>query len=429
MVNLNAKEQARYHAWFHHKEADGWVTIAQKTEEGFKQHHYRPQDLAEILSEMLGEDVYFSQNTFYKPQRRIENIRQLRCLYVDLDCYLLNYNPEWVIGKLDLEFFRDKLPEPNLIIFSGRGLVLVWLIDPAPFKALPLWQAIQNYFVKQLKEVGGDTKAVDPARIFRIAGSTNSRNGEQVTVQYRHEFRYSLRDIQQEYLPQLDPTKPKRKGRPSKLVHLHNIYRLHYARLQDLMKLVELRNYDVRGYRETICFLYRYWSCCILSDPEEALRHTLEVNSEFVDPLPEREVIRATRSAEKSWKAKNDKKANEVAIAKGYPGAGYNIKNSKIINWLDITVEEQKHLKTIIDGTEKRRRKRGRDKLRKREERGSVSREEYLEQQKDKTEDKLFLLQKAMGKYPDATQKELAEKLAVSYRHVKRLIKQLREDR
>lgn len=40
---------------------------------------------------------------------------------------------------------------------------------------------------------------------------------------------------------------------------------------------------------------------------------------------------------------------NRIAIEKGI-SAGYNLRNSKIIEWLDITRGEQQHLITIIDG-------------------------------------------------------------------------------
>ena len=423
LLDINS---AHYHAWFHHKQADGWITMAKKTETGFKQYHYQPDELAVELSKWIGEDVYFSQNTFYRPQRKIENIRQLRSLYVDLDCYLLNYDPKWVLGKLELEIFKETLPDPNLIIFSGRGLVCVWLIDPVPYKALPLWQAIQEYFVKQLQEVGGDPKATDAARVFRIAGSVNSKNGEQVNVQYRHSYRYPLREIQHDYLPELKlERKVKKRGRPNKITSLFNTYSLHHARLLDIVKLVEIRNYDVKGYRETLCFLYRYWQCCYLSDSEEAIRHTLDFNYEFLEPLSEKEVIRATRSAEKAWQAKRSEEANKIAKEKGYPGAGYNLKNSKIIEWLNINQEEQRFLKTIIDGVEKRRRKREKDKLQKREQRGSVTREEYLKQEQQKTMDKLCLLQKELNKNPRASQKELAKLLNVERSYISKLQKKM----
>lgn len=424
MENSHAYERARYHTWFHHHEADGYITLAKKTDKGFKQYHVRPKQLALKLSQWLGEDVYFSQNTFYKPQRQIELIRQLRSLYVDLDCYLLNYDPKWIIGKLELDFFNQSIPEPSLIIFSGRGVVLVWLIDPVPYQALPLWQAVQNHFVQQLKAMGGDTRATDAARVFRLDGSINSKNGEAVQVQYRHDYRYVLRDIQNEYLPDLQPKK-KTRGRRKTVEKLFNTYTLHHARLLDLVKLVELRNFDLKGYRETILFLYRYWQCCYVADSEEALRQTLIFNSQFTEPLAEKEVIRATKSAEKAWKAKNNEEANAVAKEKGYPGAGYNLKNTKIIEWLDITDEEQAQLQTVIGRKEKYRRNNER-REKERRERGQKTRKAYLETEKDKTSDKLFLLQKALDKYPNATQEELGKKLGVTKMRVSQLMKILK---
>ncbi|SFF06266.1 replication protein, partial [Alteribacillus iranensis] len=417
-LNNSNLEKARYHAWFHHKDADGYITLAKKTTNGFKQYHYKPEQLAHELSQWIGEDVYFSQNTFYKPQRRIEHVRQLRALYVDIDCYLLNYAPDWTLGKLELEMFDTALPEPNLIIFSGRGLVLIWLIDPVPYQALPLWQAIQNHFVQQLETIGGDAKASDAARVFRLDGSVNSKNRAEVHVHYRHDYRYVLRDIQDEYLPDLKPKK-QTKGRPNRVRHLFNTYTLYHARLLDLVKLVELRQYEVDGYREVICFLYRYWQCCYLSDPEEALNQSLLLNQEFTNPLPDGEVIRATKSAEKAWEAKNSTEANRIAQEKGYLGAGYNISNKKLINWLDITSVEQQELKTIIDGNEKRRRKRIAN-MENRRKKGMRTREEYIKAQHDKTDNQLIAIQKLLKK--GYKQKQIAERLGVSRGRVSQLV-------
>jgi hypothetical protein len=345
------------HIEHHHFDADGWITLARKLPSGdLEQKHFRKEEISQKLSEWVGEDVFFSQNTFYKPSRRIEHIRQLRALFADVDCYLLNYTPEWVIGKIEVELIGQSIPDPNFIIHSGQGFVLIWLIEPVPVMALPLWQAVERYLAEQFKKLGGDTKATDAARIFRIDGTINSKNGAEVTVHYRHDYRYTLREIQSDYLPQLPSRKTGTKGRPSKTAHIFNTYTLHYSRLQDLVQLVKLRNYAVKGYRETICFLYRYWSCCYLEDEQEALRQTIELNAEFTEPLPEREVIRATKSAEKAWYARNNAEANRIAQERGYPGAGYNISNEKLIRWLDITEDEQKQLKTIIGRKEKQRR-------------------------------------------------------------------------
>ncbi len=405
------------HILRHHSGADGWITLSRKDGDKYIQRHYRVDELEDALPEWMGSDTYFSQNTFYRPQRRVENVRQLRALYVDLDSYLLNLVPEWVIGAVEPQFGVD-LPEPNLIISSGRGLVFVWWIDPVPSQALPLWQAVQNYLIKQLQSAGSDARVSDAARILRMAGSTNSKSGQAVTVQYRHDYRYTLRDIEREYLPELRPRKNPNDiplERPKLHQKMYRVYSLHYVRLKDLVRLCELRQWDMKGYRETTLFLYRYWSCCFLADPEEALKNTLEVNEQFTMPLSENEVIRATRSAEKAWRAKSNKEANELAKQRGFPGAGYNLSNKKIISWFDINEQEQQKLESIIS----REVKYQRNNLRRQKARrkaGMVSRDEYLDAAYERRQEAIRLREQGL------TQKQIAEQLGVTRQAVSAMI-------
>jgi len=428
--NLAQKlDAARHHILFQHnpQNTDGFITIAKKDRLSgrFTQAFYQPTELATHLTNVMGEDVFFSQNTFYRKARRIETVRQLRSLYVDLDFYLFNYTPEQILFWLEADFFKSTIPEPNLIIFSGQGIVLIWTIEPAPYMALPLWQAVQNYLIDKLKPLGGDPKAADAARIFRLAGSTSSKNGNEVRVQYRHDYQYTLREIQDEYLPELKPkTKKPRPGRKKKVVHLFNLYTLHGARLQDLDKLVTIRAGDMDGYREITLFLYRYWSCCFEQDPGAALQHTLEFNRLFTHPLPEREVVRATKSAQKAYEAKSDKKANEQALAMGYPGAGYRISNAKIISWLGITPEEQEQMRTIIGPKEKRRRDLI-EKEKKRREAGMRPMAEYNRERHEAKMSKVEILRQRIQENPDLSNRKLAALLGWSEPTVRRLKKQL----
>lgn len=424
-------DAAKRHILFHHdpRNTSGWITLAKKDPQThrFCQYHYRPEELAEHLSQWTGEDTYYSQNTFYKPQRRIDNIRQMRTLYVDLDVYNMGLEPDFVMAKLELEYFRQTIPEPNMVIFSGRGLVLIWNIVPIPHMAMPLWRAVENYLAEHLKDLGADTKATDPARIFRLPGSTNSKSNVTVTAQYRHTYRYDIHDLQFDYLPELTPAPPKAKkkpGRKTKVVRMFNVYSLHLCRAKDIAKLVELRQGDVRNYREYICFLYRYFTCCYTADPERAMEEMLDLNNEFIEPLPYREVVQATKSAEKAWAAKSDAKADAAAKAAGYPGAGYNMKNAKLIEWLNITPEEQREMSIIIGPQEKRRRN-ALAKEADRRSKGMRPMEEYNEERKKSTDDKALLLQEIMQKHPDWTNAKLAEELGGTVRTIQRLKKRI----
>ena len=408
----------------------GWITLAKKDPhtKRFYQYHYQPEELACSLSEWTGEDVYYSQNTFFKPQRRIDNIRQLRSLYVDLDVYTKGLDPDWVLCKLEHEYFGQTIPEPNLVIFSGRGLVLIWNIEPIPYMAMPLWRAVETYFTAQLKELGADTKATDPARIFRLAGSVNSKNNTVVRAEYRHAYRFDIHDLQFDYLPELSPNAQpvKKRGPKPKVLRMFNTYTLHLSRARDIAKLVELRQGDMAGYRETVCFLYRYFTCCFTSDPEQAMEDTLNLNSEFTHPLPEKEVKNATRSAEKAWAAKSDAKADAVAKAMGYPGAGYRLKNSTIIEWLGISPEEQSKLSTIIGAQEKRRRNL-RLKEQQRRAKGVRPMETYNEERKKKVESKTDMLKRLIQENPKWSNVRLGKEMGVSEGYIRKLKKAIAE--
>lgn len=427
-------DAAKQQLLFHHnpQNTSGWITLAKKDPQTkrFRQYHYQPEELASALSDWMGEDVYYSQNSFFKPQRRIDNIRQLRSLYVDIDVYNLGMTPEWVLGKLELEIFGQSLPEPNMVIFSGRGLVLIWHIEPIPYMAMPLWRAVESYFVEQLKEVGADTKATDPARIFRLAGSINSKNNTIVHAEYRHDYRYDIHQLQYDYLPELSPQRlaVKKKGPKTKVVRLFNTYTLHLSRARDLAKLIELREGQMEGFRETVLFLYRYWTCCFTDDPGRAMEETLSLNSEFTLPLPEKEVRSATKSAEKAWEAKSNDKANELAKSLGYPGAGYNIPNSKIIEWLDITPQEQEHLSSIIGKGEKLRRNR----LLKEKQRraaGVLPREEYLAKEEEEKQARMLPVIEAIKQNPGLSQRALAQKTGFSRTTIQRAMAAIQEQR
>lgn len=346
-----------------HDNSNGYITVASKNP-NYSQWHYKKEELLDKTEEIVnGINDYISQNTFYKPQRRIENVKELRAVYIDIDCYNSNYTKDAVQYFLEHDLYGYKIPRPNYLIDSGRGLYYIVLIKPVPSMALPLWYAVQRYLFNTLKEFGADANALDPTRVLRIVGTMNSKSGTSVKVLDEYDYEYSLREIQEGYLPEISPKKTKSKGRPKKMVSLFTEYSLYYARLMDISKICELRNYDVEGHREVILFLYRYYSACFTEDAEEALRRALELNSMFTKPLPENEVIRDTKSATKAYENKL-----------------YKYTNTKLIQILDITLDEQQYLRTIISGKEKYRRsaeeQKEKKKAKRRNENGLTKREQ-----------------------------------------------------
>ena len=323
-----------------HGDSKGWITKAKinKNKE-FSQWHYLVGDL--LKQDFDKENIYISMSTFYKPMRRIETIKEIGSLFIDLDTYNTQFTKTQILMNLEYNYYNKLIPTPNLIIDSGRGLTLVWSIEKVPYMALPLWKAIQEYLYSILKEFGADRKALDATRILRVPGSINSKSGTRVSILEKHEYKYSLREIQNEFLPDLDENRNKKKGRPKKVVYIHRERSLYQSRILDIVKLCELRNYDVKGHREIILFLYRYYLCYFYEDEQRALEDVLELNKEFIQPLGEREIIRATGSAEKVFKSKDKQ---------------YKYKNETLIELLEISEYEQTYMKTIIGQEESKRR-------------------------------------------------------------------------
>lgn len=387
-----------------HGNSSGYITVASKNP-NYSQWHYKKDELLDKTEEIVnGINDYISQNTFYKPQRRIENIKELRAVYIDIDCYNSKYTKDAVQYFLEHDLYGYKIPRPNYLIDSGRGLYYIVLIKPVPSMALPLWYAVQRYLFNTLKEFGADANALDPTRVLRIVGTMNSKSGTSVKVLDEYDYEYSLREIQSEYLPEINPNKKKSKGRPKKMINLFTEYSLYYARLMDISKICELRNYDVEGHREVILFLYRYYSACFTEDAEEALRRALELNSMFTKPLPNNEVIRDTKSATKAYENKL-----------------YKYTNTKLIQILDITLDEQQYLRTIISGKEKYRRSAEEQKEKKRAKRRN---ENGLTKREQSRIDNINVVKELYDK--GYKQVQIVKELGLSKGRVSQIIKELK---
>ena len=386
-----------------HGNSKGWITRSCIDENGYSQWHYKYAELKE--TNLTGENIYITLNTFYKPCRRLECIKELNFVYIDLDYYKTKYTKEQVIMNLESNYFNKIIPATNYIIDSGRGLALLWNINKVPSQALPLWKAIQEYLYHQLKEFGADRQALDATRVLRVPGSINSKSKTVVSIIDEYDYIYDLREIQKEFLPELKP-KEKKKGRSKKINYIYRERSLYYARIQDITKLCELREYDLKGHREIILFLYRYYLCSFTEDVQKALEDVLELNSMFIAPLKENEVIRATRSAEKCYLDKNKE---------------YKYKNDTLIELLEITEYEETKMSTIISKNEYKRRnneynkKKYQEKLK---EEGKLSKKEEVKVRREKIKDLL-----AEG----LSQKEIYSLLKISKRTCVNDVKFLKE--
>ena len=102
---------------------------------------------------------------------------EMSALYVDVDYHLVErrekYSPEQALHACLLQLEEKFLPAPSFALASGRGLLLVWLHDPIPARALPRWRAVQRTLCKSIKGFHVDNSGQTVTKVFRIVGSKN----------------------------------------------------------------------------------------------------------------------------------------------------------------------------------------------------------------------------------------------------------------
>ena len=144
-------------------------------------------------------DIFLTPNLFHG-WRLIRLLNGLTAFYIDIDDHT-SAKPDLMLMRTKAQAVIDEcngIPEPNFVVYSGRGIHLYWLLDNVPAQALPRWRAVQKILCEAFN---GDPKATDPTRVLRVVGSINSKTGERVTGELIHTGCYDFNLFCDEVLP------------------------------------------------------------------------------------------------------------------------------------------------------------------------------------------------------------------------------------
>lgn len=432
-------EPASYHStdW-------GFFSVVTKhPTQGARQSSYPLSQLPDVLSVLPRDrDTYISQAEFERPNRRVINLARVGLLFVDIDPGLATHldGDQWAMRCL-MACRDEGIPAPSLIVYSGRGVHLKWLLDrPVPRAALPRWNHAQKCLVERLKHIGADAGARDASRVLRLTGTINTkvnrvcqivwedrdpRDGELV----RHSFDVLFDEVSDKTRREFEAEREAREERQKRRNHLKvvkgGLYglrrlsdrQLAWDRLEDLRTLARMRAESIEGQR--MLFLFWCTNFLALAAPIKAghLHYEARVLAGEIAP---------------GWSYKDCdlgttfRKA--VAHASGekieFNGREYSPlytpRNDTLINLLSITEAEQRLLKTIISKEEAARRHAERERQRRRLA-GIAERAEYLEQMASTTGQRrqAALELRQQGK----TNREIAEALSIHVKSVSRLLR------
>lgn len=358
----------------------GLVTVAQRVQGHWQETRWPVAELPRAVRDLAGvPDVYLSQNRFKGP-RRIAHLWQLDALWVDLDFHKV---PQWAdkpsesIWELAKDVLEEQgIPRPTLAVATGRGLALVWVHHPIPRPALPRWNACQQRLFHVFKPLGADRGALDAARVLRIVGTQNAKSGQLVRALTPTGDVWEFDALADELLPltrgELSDLRIQRalrraetprqdKKRPGQGFSIATLWE---ARLSDLQRLLELRWFGTLPPGQRDSWLFLAVNAMAWLAPPDVLYREAWALAKQVGGWDAHEASARLQAIFKRAQAAAQGQTVEWHGKAVDPR--YMFRTATMLEWLDITPDEQQGMRTLIGPEEKRRRHQEAERERKR---------------------------------------------------------------
>lgn len=280
-------------------------------------------------------DYYITANGMKNTKdRSSDNVFTYYNIVIDIDCH----NPNvYIEGKkvpfsknLDVllyhleQLFEDRsMPTPNSIVTTGRGIQLWFAIEPMSYKLKAYYKATRAYILDKLDEEVMSEKtltmfsldrsaSIKDGGLFRLPETVNTKSNTNVVVYNIHDERLNCLEIVNECNLLVKKEQP--------LIRKITNTNLYKYREGILYSLTKLRDFDMTNFRDKICLILHSAYMTAGKTIEEANEAILKLNKTFKKPLKETELL--------SYMSTSSNKK-------------YYFTNEKIIEYLDISNEEQ----------------------------------------------------------------------------------------
>ncbi|MBA7608124.1 hypothetical protein ES703_15299 [subsurface metagenome] len=182
------------------EDTKGYVEIRTIDMEGkVKQSWYKTEEIKELVQDLkrpyyLKTNVYFGVCARKEKEGKEKNVCQVNCFWTDIDAK--NIKEKGAIKK-KLELF---LPEPSIIISSGRGYHCYWLLKKSQeIKSQEDIDRLKGYNKGLAEELKADTQAIDLSRVLRVPDTKNLKDPKNILmvriVKSDPEIKYSLKNL------------------------------------------------------------------------------------------------------------------------------------------------------------------------------------------------------------------------------------------
>ena len=312
-------------------------------------------------------DYYITANTVSGVNRLTTELFGLQNIVIDIDCHD-NSHPHSIFELVQRFIWRSKrdlwdvnvIPAPNSIVRTGRGVQLWWAIKPCyGGKEYGVsryhYDKIKNTFMDHLdvvlEEHSGELRGLsvdrgassNPVGYFRLPCTFNTKAKCYGSLEILHSERYDQRELTLIEGPTIRPDSEVARKETTYVPMLEtdrsilrNFQSTGVRRVIQLIKLRNLRNNDI-GSETRDYFNFSVYNALRMSfDHRQAMARLKAYNAGFKKPMTDRELENCVSAAEKK--------------------DGYKYSNTKLIELLEITPEEQEII-GLFPYTQKRRSK------------------------------------------------------------------------
>ena len=129
--------------------------------------------------DLAGRGTFFCVNTVQPKQSRRtkETIAEIVALHADIDLDKVALPTDEVRRRIA----QLQMP-PTWVVFSGHGFHLYWVLTEALDATPDNVERVERLLHQLADHVGGDPSVCEIARLMRVPGSHNTKNGEHVEV-------------------------------------------------------------------------------------------------------------------------------------------------------------------------------------------------------------------------------------------------------
>jgi hypothetical protein len=369
---------------------DGFFAIGVKSgRKKYKQRCFPLSQLPEVLESYraANADVYVSQSEFWAPSREKKFVKRLTACFLDLDTYKeaeFRELPAESLCALVLDHcYQSSIPEPSLVVFSGRGLQLKWCFtSPIPEGALERWEAVQQELCAAFKRYHADPVALSASQVLRVVSTVNQISGETVRVLHQaktpamggarmannligyqfDEFADTVLPVRRDELttPQREPSmvqSPAANDSCAPTCFLTS-RGLAQRRFEDVIRLVERRGWFKQGApdgsRDTVIFV----CAALLAQAAPNISYfenEVKTLAGLLAPHWSHARLRSCVSAVKKRLAAALE--GKLIVFRGKSvDPRYRFRTATLLKWLQVTDSEQRVMATLVGANERRHR-------------------------------------------------------------------------